>query len=246
MDTLRQILLATTLSNKIGASNRLSTASCPQIWRLRSTGTTLSTNIVFDKENPLANDTFLDHISRTRDQPDRTITPPRDPYMVHPGDDFLVFTATRSPVRCYHSSCQTFVDLVDDAPDWDPGSRRIRIRGGARRRWTPRELEDRSGAATWLVDPPIRSTRLRTFTSTKKFRSGPQLDAHKIMSPPGCTGSMGLGITVPYRDDLFCSPLLKLWEVLLLVRLNHFANSQPLQVAGSSSTACGWWGWLIL
>ncbi|KAK3360246.1 hypothetical protein B0T25DRAFT_125066 [Lasiosphaeria hispida] len=79
-------------------------------------------------------------------EPDLMKAPPRDPDLVHPGDDNsteLMFTLSKSPIRCYHPSSQAFVDLVDDPPSFDL-SQRVRIRGGSRRRWTPDEQEERS------------------------------------------------------------------------------------------------------
>ncbi|KAK0719580.1 hypothetical protein B0H67DRAFT_485618 [Lasiosphaeris hirsuta] len=79
-------------------------------------------------------------------EPDLMKAPPRDPDLVHPGDDNsteLMFTLSKSPIRCYHPSSQTFVDLVDDPPSFGL-TQRVRIRGGSRRRWTPDEQEERS------------------------------------------------------------------------------------------------------
>ncbi|KAK3687913.1 hypothetical protein B0T22DRAFT_498174 [Podospora appendiculata] len=50
---------------------------------------------------------------------------------------------SKCPIRSYHPSCQTFIDLVDDPPDFNQGSQRIRIRGGSRRPWSPDEREER-------------------------------------------------------------------------------------------------------
>ncbi|KAM7195446.1 hypothetical protein V8F20_007505 [Naviculisporaceae sp. PSN 640] len=72
--------------------------------------------------------------------------PARDPHLVHVGDDAsksLMFTASKSPLRSYHSSCQTFIDLVDDPTSLDPDKQRVRIRGSSRRPWSPAELEER-------------------------------------------------------------------------------------------------------
>ncbi|KAK4195637.1 hypothetical protein QBC40DRAFT_236108 [Triangularia verruculosa] len=60
----------------------------------------------------------------------------RDPHLVHPGDDnasSLMFAISKSPIRCYYSACQTFLDIVDDPASTDPDDQRIRIRGSSRR-----------------------------------------------------------------------------------------------------------------
>ncbi|KAL2141791.1 hypothetical protein VTI28DRAFT_1928 [Corynascus sepedonium] len=67
---------------------------------------------------------------------------PRNPHMVHPGDDnsTLNVTLTKCPLRLYYPGCQTFLDLVDDSSSFDPQDQKLRIRGGTRRPWTPCEL----------------------------------------------------------------------------------------------------------
>ncbi|KAK4164852.1 hypothetical protein QBC43DRAFT_43860 [Cladorrhinum sp. PSN259] len=70
----------------------------------------------------------------------------RDPHSVHPGDDnskSLMFTLGKCPMRSYHPSCQTFIDLVDDPAHFDPNGQQIRIRGGSRRLRTPTEYDAR-------------------------------------------------------------------------------------------------------
>jgi len=181
-----------------------------------------TTPIIFDDGGqtsmPSANNDFLDHamletLAKTS-QPNLTLVPPRDPHMVHSGDDGsteLMFTLTKSPVRCYHYSCQTFVDLVDDPPDFDPGARRIRIRGGARRRWTPSELEERrrsEAAETGESHNTLkRMDYPNTFDGTSAIyknedvrlwpaeqdpsRTDSALDAvYKVLSPPGHEGGI--------------------------------------------------------
>ena len=63
---------------------------------------------------------------------------PRDPNTVHPGDDnekTFMFTLGKCPMRSYHPSCQTFIDLVlvDNPAPFDPNDQLIRIRGSSRR-----------------------------------------------------------------------------------------------------------------
>ncbi|KAK3986319.1 hypothetical protein QBC44DRAFT_141574 [Cladorrhinum sp. PSN332] len=70
----------------------------------------------------------------------------RDPHSVHLGDDnskSLMFTLGKCPMRSYHTSCQTFIDLVDDPASFDPNAQRIRLRGSSRRPRTPGEYEER-------------------------------------------------------------------------------------------------------
>ncbi|KAK1749948.1 hypothetical protein QBC47DRAFT_407438 [Echria macrotheca] len=86
-------------------------------------------------------------------EPDFVTAPPRKPQFVHAGDDnstALMATLTKTPVRLYHSSCQTFLDLVDDPSPSEPHKQRIRLRGGSRRPWTPDEVEQRKRA---VVEP---------------------------------------------------------------------------------------------
>jgi len=182
-----------------------------------------STNIVFD-DGPSANDAYLDCVlglTPTKSASDLP-EPPREPKMVHPGDDAseaIMFTRTKSPVLCYHHACQAFVDLVDDPPELDPGARRIRIRGGARRRRAPRELEERgrAGAAETETEEshytlsketePKMPDFPNTFDEIAKIyenrdvllwppeqslsRPDPALEElHKIMNPPGCLGTI--------------------------------------------------------
>ncbi|KAK0614234.1 hypothetical protein B0T14DRAFT_570190 [Immersiella caudata] len=208
------------------ASSKLRVVESRKEWLARSSSamrTYYTTDIVFDDGGatrmPSANDEFLDYIllaTRTKtSQPDLMRAPPRNPHMVHPGDDgseLLMFTLMKSPVRCYHPSCQTFVDLVDDPPASDSGARRIRIRGGARRRWTPGEREERSrsGAAeteeshNTLIKMSGFHNTLDEITNIYKSEdvllwppeqspseTNPTLEAlHEVMNPTGCFGSI--------------------------------------------------------
>jgi hypothetical protein len=208
------------------ASSKLRVVESRKEWLARSSSarrTYYTTDIVFDDGGPTrmpsANDKFLDHIllaTRTKtSHPERTPAPPRNPHMVHPGDDgneALMFTLTKSPVRCYHPSCQTFIDLVDDPPEFDPGARRIRIRGGARRRWTSGEREERSrSGAAETGESHNTLMKMAGFHNTfdeiaKIYKSEdvllwppeqtltethPALEAlHEVMNPAGCFGSI--------------------------------------------------------
>lgn len=73
----------------------------------------------------------------------------RDPQSVHPGNDSSkgpIFLRNKCPILSYHPSCQTFLDLVDFSPS-NSDQRRMRIRGGTRRRRRPEEFEDGDGSA---------------------------------------------------------------------------------------------------
>ncbi|KAK0745341.1 hypothetical protein B0T21DRAFT_281679 [Apiosordaria backusii] len=77
---------------------------------------------------------------------EHTVPPSRDPHFVHPGDDnasSLMFAISKSPIRCYYSACQTFLDIVDDPASTDPNDQRIRIRGSSRRPRGTSGLEQR-------------------------------------------------------------------------------------------------------
>ncbi|KAK0635165.1 hypothetical protein B0T17DRAFT_485545 [Bombardia bombarda] len=72
--------------------------------------------------------------------------PARNPHLVHPGDNgstALMFTLSTCPIRSYHPACQTFIDLVDDRPSFNPSDQRIRLRGSSRRPWSPSEYGER-------------------------------------------------------------------------------------------------------
>ncbi|KAK4452414.1 hypothetical protein QBC34DRAFT_35064 [Podospora aff. communis PSN243] len=206
-------------------SSKLRVVESRKEWLARSSSarrTYYTTDIVFDDGGPTrmpsANDKFLDHVllaTRTKtSHPDRTPAPPRNPHMVHPGDDgsrALMFTLTKSPVRCYHPSCQTFIDLVDDPPEFDPGARRIRIRGSARRRWTSGEHEERSLSGAAETGESHNTLKMEGFHNTfdeiaKIYKSedvslwppdqslsdtNSALEAlHEVMNPAGCFGSI--------------------------------------------------------
>lgn len=67
------------------------------------------------------------------DDDDEEAPTSRSPHMVHPGDNAAtlpVLTLNNSLLRCYHSSCQTYLDLVNHG---DFGNRQgIRLRVGSR------------------------------------------------------------------------------------------------------------------
>jgi hypothetical protein len=75
------------------------------------------------------------------DHPHYIEPPARLPENTHPGNDRSTqptFTLTKSPIRTYHISCSTFLDLVDDPdPDDWQGTQRLRLRAGSRRLGPP-------------------------------------------------------------------------------------------------------------
>ncbi|KAK4153221.1 hypothetical protein C8A00DRAFT_15550 [Chaetomidium leptoderma] len=129
---------------------------------------------------------------------------PRDAHMVHPGDDnsTLTITLTKCPVRCYYSSCQTFIDLVDDSTSFDPRDQQLRIRGGTRclrapgetGQWNPLPLLDRdqnSDALLRHIDSLYRSES-GIFWPPRKDPSvtdAALANLYAILNPPGYFGS---------------------------------------------------------
>jgi hypothetical protein len=130
----------------------------------------------------------------------------RNPHLVHPGDDSasdLTFTLSKCPIRSYHPSCQTFLDLIDDSTSFEPNDQRIRIRGGSRRRLTPRELEQRK-----CTKPAPTSDHQDTFLEqiASLYQSEPVVfwppdlnssstdpalaDLYAILNPPGHVGNL--------------------------------------------------------
>jgi len=70
------------------------------------------------------------------DHPHHLKPPARLPQNTHPGNDGSsqpTFTLAKSRIRTYHTSCSTFLDLVDDPlpTDWQ-GTQRLRLRAGSR------------------------------------------------------------------------------------------------------------------
>ncbi|KAK3685801.1 hypothetical protein B0T22DRAFT_382781 [Podospora appendiculata] len=137
--------------------------------------------------------------------PNSADAPSRDPHLVHPGDDgskALMFTLSKCPIRSYHPSCQTFIDLVDDPPDFNQGSQRIRIRGGSRRPWSPDEREERLRSLAADGQEPPSPTLYQQLHNIYRHddvvlwppeqdpgNSDPHLDRlYGILNPPDCLG----------------------------------------------------------
>jgi hypothetical protein len=75
------------------------------------------------------------------DHPHHIEAPARIPENTHPGNDGSTqptFTLTKSRIRTYHTSCSTFLDLVNNTlpNDWQ-GTQRLRLRAGTRRLGPP-------------------------------------------------------------------------------------------------------------
>ncbi len=74
---------------------------------------------------------------------------------IHHGDDsssMVMFTLSQTIIRSYHSTCSTFLDLVDDPSTTNPNDQRVRIRVGTRnppfaseQRGAPHRPQDRGG-----------------------------------------------------------------------------------------------------
>ncbi|KAH6712854.1 hypothetical protein BKA61DRAFT_62668 [Leptodontidium sp. MPI-SDFR-AT-0119] len=84
---------------------------------------------------------------RKDDHPHHINAPDRRPERTHPGNDGSTqptHTLAKSRIRTYHTSCSTFLDLVDDPhpADWQ-GKQRLRLRAGTRKLGPP--LRDASG-----------------------------------------------------------------------------------------------------
>ncbi|KAK0662526.1 hypothetical protein QBC41DRAFT_235137 [Cercophora samala] len=139
---------------------------------------------------------------------EHTVTPSRDPHHVHPGDDnasSLMLAVSKTPIRCYYSACQTFLDIVDDPASTDPNDQRIRIRGSSRRprgacgleqreerqipvtqEWGPQDALDRQvdrlykhgDVVFWPAEPDISNPDPKL------------LDLHALLNPDGFRGNI--------------------------------------------------------
>ncbi|KAK3370304.1 hypothetical protein B0H63DRAFT_440690 [Podospora didyma] len=132
--------------------------------------------------------------------------PLRSPHEVHPGDDgstSLMYTLSKCPIRTYHPSSQTFLDLVDDPSNSEPNEQRIRIRGGSRRRRTPSELEERNrtSSTTGQEFPYTFEQTIQDIYKQEDVVFWPPdqdvgkpdpalVELYKILSPPGHQGNI--------------------------------------------------------
>lgn len=101
-------------------------------------------------------DVPLLRLLRKDDHPHHLKAPARLPQNTHPGNDGSsqpTFTLAKSRIRAYHTSCSTFLDLVDDPEptDWQ-GKQRLRLRAGSRSLGPP--LVYSQGDKQGLLRPP--------------------------------------------------------------------------------------------
>ncbi|KAL2137835.1 hypothetical protein VTI28DRAFT_8015 [Corynascus sepedonium] len=129
---------------------------------------------------------------------------PRDPHMVHPGDDTstLDVPLTKCPLRSYYPDCQAFIDLVDDSASSDPRHQKLRIRGGSRRLRAPGKLAQLGDRAS-TEGAQGHDTLLQQIYSIYRSDTGliwppdqdPSIDdsaladLYEILNPPGYTGN---------------------------------------------------------
>ncbi|KAK4104214.1 hypothetical protein N658DRAFT_247128 [Parathielavia hyrcaniae] len=143
------------------------------------------------------------HTSAAKNQPedDEGTWRARDPHAAHPGDDHSVVAAAiaKCPIRSYHSSCQTSIDLVDVSTSFDPADRRFCLRGNTRRLWTADEIAQRGCPTAEERVPQDHDAFMRQIDSLYKSEYGllwpPEhdpsspdtalADLHAIFNPPG-------------------------------------------------------------
>ncbi|KAH8671036.1 hypothetical protein BX600DRAFT_537368 [Xylariales sp. PMI_506] len=146
-----------------------------------------------DDADPLPNDPLTSLLSDD-DKPNYMEPPLRPTSDVHQGDDGSeMLSKGRTHLSTYFSSCDTYLDLVDDSTTCDPHVPRLRIRTGSR---VLRSLPD---GRVPKVDPhhhPAGTGEGNCRESQRRFISRwpperpvkPNLDLDtlgKIMSPPG-------------------------------------------------------------
>jgi hypothetical protein len=129
------------------------------------------------------------------------LLPKRDPHQVHPdADDSTFGIILRScPVRAYHPSCQTYIDVLDTSEMRSVAdSPRIRLRGCSRRLRKPNEIEQTKLTSTILHSDTQNDTFWKPFDDIYKQEShfwppepnktvcDPALDTlYAILNPPG-------------------------------------------------------------
>ncbi|KAK4144302.1 uncharacterized protein C8A04DRAFT_27990 [Dichotomopilus funicola] len=140
-----------------------------------------------------AKDKLIDSDTAVKHQPGRARKRwPRSPHYVHVGDDNRTWPlmVPKCPVRTYHSTSETFIDLIDEVASFDTKDQQLRLRGGSRRPWTPGELtqQDSNGPMnsqyrneTGLLWPPAPDP-------SADFN--PALDElYAVLNPPGYAGN---------------------------------------------------------
>lgn len=100
---------------------------------------------------------LAENLHNPEDGGDEEAPTSRSPHTVHPGDNSAtipLLTLNNSLLRCYHSSCQTYLDIVDHPLPGDLDQRQqIRLRVGSRRLRSPLELGQ--PAASLAAEHPL-------------------------------------------------------------------------------------------
>ena len=152
-------------------------------------------------------DVPLLRLLRKDDHPHHIKPPARLPQNTHPGNDGSTqptHTLAKSRIRTYHTSCSTFLDLVDDPlpTDWQ-GRQRLRLRAGSRTLGPPL-LYTHGPNQGLLRDPPLDlKTALAEMYRVPEIiywpaaqhpepeHSNEHLDAiYRLMNPPSHLGNV--------------------------------------------------------
>ncbi|KAG4427018.1 hypothetical protein IFR05_017499, partial [Cadophora sp. M221] len=138
---------------------------------------------------------------RKDDHPNHIHAPDRLPERTHPGNDGSTqptHTLAKSRIRTYHTSCSTFLDLVDDPhpADWQ-GKQRLRLRAGTRKLGPP--LRDASGLIR-MPDPDLNVALEEMYQvppiaywpeAQDLLQANEHIDAvYKLMNPPTHLGNV--------------------------------------------------------
>jgi hypothetical protein len=142
-------------STSASSSSSASTASSSSTASTDTSNTTASPPSEDMDTSELPNVPLL-RLLRKDDHPHHIKPPARLPQNTHPGNDGSsqqIFTLAKSRIRTYHTSCSTFLDLVDDPlpTDWQ-GRQRLRLRAGSRSLGPP--LIYMNGHKQGLLRPP--------------------------------------------------------------------------------------------
>ena len=131
---------STTLSEAATSSESSSTSSDTSTSASSSSSASTSTSLDSQGPDSLPDVPLLRLLAKD-DHPHHIEAPARIPENTHPGNDGSTqptFTLAKSRIRTYHTSCNTFLDLVDDPlPDDWQGIQRLRLRAGTRRLGPP-------------------------------------------------------------------------------------------------------------
>ncbi|KAK8095558.1 hypothetical protein PG999_013580 [Apiospora kogelbergensis] len=120
-----------------------------------------ATNVVFKNEGEGTTDEELDD-NTENNLPDDPLTmllesssnpnylrpPSRPPRSVHSGDDGTLFGLSKTHLRSYYDSSETFLDLVDDPTPLAPCTQRLRIRAGKRMAARFMKLQETSASSS--------------------------------------------------------------------------------------------------